>query len=139
MFGGLLALISAVTFAITNASVRRGVISGSAVQATTLSIPVGVPLFVLALGIGGGFGVFGQLPQSSVIAFAITGVTHFVIGRYANYRAIGAIGTNLAGPVTQFNLVVSLVFADPVPWRDADHSPAHRHPSHLCGTGGGVA
>ena len=111
MLGGLLALVAAVTFAITNASVRRGVISGSAVQATTLSIPVGVPLFLLALGVGGGFGVFGELPRASVIAFAVTGVTHFVIGRYANYRAIGAIGTNLAGPVTQFNLVVSLVLA----------------------------
>src|SRR5262249_24261976 len=32
-------------------------------------------------------------------------------GRYANYRAIGAIGTNLAGPVMKFNLVVSLVLA----------------------------
>lgn len=111
MLGGLLALISAVTFAITNASVRRGVLSGSAVQATTLSIPVGVPVFLLALGLGGGFGVFGQLPRASVIAFAVTGITHFVIGRYANYRAIGAIGTNLAGPVMQFNLVVSLVLA----------------------------
>ena len=111
MFGGLLALVSAVTFAITNAAVRRGVISGSAVQATTLSIPVGVPVFLLALGLGGGFGVFGQLPRASVIAFSVTGVTHFIIGRYANYRAIGAIGTNLAGPVMQFNLVVSLVLA----------------------------
>jgi drug/metabolite transporter (DMT)-like permease len=111
VLGGLLALISAVTFAITNASVRRGVLSGSAVQATTLSIPVGVPVFLLALGLGGGFGVFGQLPRASVIAFAVTGITHFVIGRYANYRAIGAIGTNLAGPVMQFNLVVSLVLA----------------------------
>jgi uncharacterized membrane protein len=111
MLGGLLALISAVSFAITNAGVRRGVISGSAVQATTISIPVGVPVFLLALALGGGFGVFGDLPRASVIAFAITGVTHFVIGRYANYRAIGAIGTNLAGPIMQFNLVVSLVFA----------------------------
>jgi drug/metabolite transporter (DMT)-like permease len=111
VLGGLLALISAVTFAITNASVRRGVISGSAVQATTLSIPVGVPVFLLALTLGGGLGVFGELPRASVIAFAVTGVTHFIIGRYANYRAIGAIGTNLAGPVMQFNLVVSLALA----------------------------
>jgi uncharacterized membrane protein len=65
----------------------------------------------VALGVGGGFSVFGQLPRASVIAFAVTGITHFVIGRYANYRAIGAIGTNLAGPVMQFNLVVSLVLA----------------------------
>jgi drug/metabolite transporter (DMT)-like permease len=111
VLGGLLALISAVTFAITNAAVRRGVISGSATQATTLSIPMGVPVFLAALALGGGLGSFGELPRASVIAFAITGVTHFIIGRYANYRAIGAIGTNLAGPVMQFNLVVSLVLA----------------------------
>jgi len=111
VLGGLLALVSAVTFAITNAAVRRGVLSGSAIQATTLSIPVGAPVFLLALGLGGGFGAFGQLPQASVIAFGVTGITHFIIGRYANYRAIGAIGTNLAGPVMQFNLVVSLVLA----------------------------
>jgi uncharacterized membrane protein len=111
LLGALLALLSAVSFAITNAGVRRGVLSGSAVQATTLSIPVGVPVFLLALGVGGGFGVFARLPHASLIAFAVTGITHFVIGRYANYRAIGAIGTNLAGPVMQFNLVVSLVLA----------------------------
>jgi len=111
VLGGMLALLSAVTFAITNAAVRRGVLSGSPVQATTLSIPVGVPVFLLALGLGGGFDVFGQLPRASVIAFAVTGITHFIIGRYANYRAIGAIGTNLAGPVMQFNLVVSLILA----------------------------
>ena len=74
VFGGLLALVSAVTFAITNAAVRRGVISGSAVQATTLSIPVGVPIFFCwRSGIGGGSGVFRRLPRASVIAFAITG------------------------------------------------------------------
>jgi len=111
VLGGLLALLSAATFAITNAAVRRGVLSGSAVQATTLSIPVGVPIFFLALTLGGDLGVFAALPRNSVIAFAVTGVTHFVIGRYANYRAIGAIGTNLAGPVMQFNLVVSLTLA----------------------------
>jgi drug/metabolite transporter (DMT)-like permease len=111
VFGALLALLSATTFAITNASVRRGTLSGSAVQATTLSIPVGPPIFFAALLLTGDLGVFGRLPQGPLIAFSVTGVTHFIIGRYANYRAIGAIGTNLAGPVMQFNLVVSLALA----------------------------
>ncbi len=106
-----MALLSAATFAITNAAVRRGVLSGSAVQATTLSIPVGTPIFLAALYLGGNADVFGRLPRASMIAFAVTGITHFIIGRYANYRALGAIGTNLAGPVMQFNLVVSLVLA----------------------------
>jgi drug/metabolite transporter (DMT)-like permease len=111
VIGAVLALLSATTFAVTNAAVRRGVLSGSAVQATTLSIPVGAPLFFLALLLTGDPGDFSRLPLGSVIAFSVTGVTHFLIGRYANYRAIGAIGTNLAGPVMQFNLVVSLALA----------------------------
>jgi len=111
VLGAILALLSATTFAITNAAVRRGVLSGTAVQATTLSIPAGAPLFFGALLLSGSLSAFGRLPKASLIAFGITGVSHFIIGRYANYRAIGAIGTNLAGPVMQFNLVVSLTLA----------------------------
>jgi uncharacterized membrane protein len=111
VLGGLLALCSAVTFAVSNAAVRRGVLSGSALQAMAMSIPVGVPVFLVALLAGGAPGAMGTLPERSLVAFAVTGTTHFVIGRYANYRAIGAIGTNLAGPVVQFNLVVSLALA----------------------------
>jgi len=111
VLGGLLALIAAISFAVTNAGVRRGVISGTALQATVLSIPVGVPIFGLALYVSGHPGIIGALPSRALAAFAVTGVSHFTIGRYANYRAIGAIGTNLAGPVMQFNLVVSLVLA----------------------------
>jgi len=111
MLGGILALLSATTFALTNAAVRRGVLSGSAVQATALSIPVGVPIFFAALLLAGEPGLVARLPRASMIAFGVTGVTHFVIGRYANYRAIGAIGANLSGPVMQFNLVVSLILA----------------------------
>jgi uncharacterized membrane protein len=111
VLGGLLALCSALTFAISNAAVRRGVLSGSALQATALSIPIGVPIFVAALFVGGRPGVLGHLPYHSMIAFAVVGATHFIIGRYANYRAIGALGTNLSGPVLQFNLVVSLALA----------------------------
>ena len=46
-----------------------------------------------------------------VLVFAGVGISHFCVGRYCNYRAINAIGTNLAGPVMQLNLVVSLSLA----------------------------
>ena len=36
---------------------------------------------------------------------------HFVWGRYCNYRATRAMGTNLVAPVQQFNLLVTLVVA----------------------------
>ncbi len=111
MLGAVLALLCAGTFACGNAAVRRGVVTGSAVQATAISIPIGAPMFFAALLLVGRPGIFAALPAASALAFATTGISHFIIGRYANYRALGAIGTNLAGPVVQFNLVVSLVLA----------------------------
>jgi drug/metabolite transporter (DMT)-like permease len=111
VLGGLFALLAAVTFAWTNATVRRGVVSGTAVQATTLSIPIGLPIFFTALVVSGQPGLMAELPLRSTLVFAAVGISHFIIGRYCNYRALAAIGTNLAGPVMQFSLVVSLVLA----------------------------
>ena len=111
MLGGVFALIAAVTFAWTNAAVRRGVVTGTAVQATTLSIPIGVPLFFVALLLSGQPARLWELPVRSAVVFVIVGINHFIIGRYCNYRSLAAIGTNLAGPVMQFSLIVSLVLA----------------------------
>jgi drug/metabolite transporter (DMT)-like permease len=111
VLGGLFALLAAVTFAWTNATVRRGVVNGTAVQATTLSIPIGLPIFFAALLLSGQPGLVAELSVRSTLVFAAVGISHFIIGRYCNYRALAAIGTNLAGPVMQFSLVVSLVLA----------------------------
>lgn len=111
MLGGFFALLAAVTFAWTNAAARRGVRSGTVAQAINISIPVGVPVFVAALLLSGHADAIMHLPRSSVLVFAAVGISHFCIGRYCNYRALNAIGTNLAGPVMQFNLVVSLSLA----------------------------
>ena len=111
MLGGAFALIAAVTFAWTNAAVRRGVVTGTAVQATALSIPIGVPLFFVALLLSGEPARLWELPARSAAIFVIVGINHFIIGRYWNYRSLAAIGTNLAGPVMQFSLIVSLVLA----------------------------
>jgi drug/metabolite transporter (DMT)-like permease len=48
---------------------------------------------------------------SAHASFAIAGVAHFVLGRYCNYRAIAAIGTNLASPIQQWEVLVTLALA----------------------------
>jgi drug/metabolite transporter (DMT)-like permease len=111
VLGGIFALLAAATFAWTNAAVRRGVRSGTVAQATTISIPSGVPIFLAALFLSGHPGVMFELPVRSILIFAAVGVSHFCVGRYCNYRSLNAIGNNLAGPVMQFNLVVSLSLA----------------------------
>ena len=47
----------------------------------------------------------------ALAALALAGILHFVWGRYCNYRATSAIGTNLVAPVQQVNLIVTLSLA----------------------------
>ena len=95
MLGGFLALLSAATFALNNASVRRGVLTGSVLQGMAITVPIGVPLFFIAAAATGSLDAVGGFPIKAVLALAAAGILHFVWGRYCNYRAMRAIGTNL--------------------------------------------
>jgi uncharacterized membrane protein len=111
MLGGLLSLLSAVTFAYSNASVRRGVLTGSAQQAVTIGLPVALPLFAAAMLMTGGFHLLAGFPWRSLGLLALAGVIHFAWARRCNYRATKAIGANLVAPVQQFSMVITLVLA----------------------------
>ena len=111
MLGGFLALLSAATFALNNASVRRGVLTGSVLQGMAITVPIGVPLFFIAAAATGSLDAVGGFPIKAVLALAAAGILHFVWGRYCNYRAMRAIGTNLAAPVQQINLIFTLAVA----------------------------
>jgi uncharacterized membrane protein len=108
VLGTFFAICSAATFAFNNASVRRGILSGSIIQGMAITVPIGVPLFfVLVLATGNLATVAGFSP-AALSALAAAGIVHFVWGRYWNYRATRAMGSNLAGPLQQINLLVSL-------------------------------
>ena len=111
MLGGLLAICSAASFAFNNASVRRGVLSGTVLQAMAITVPIGVPLFFLAALVSGNLGAVPGFPPKALGALALAGILHFVWGRYCNYRATMAIGTNLVAPVQQVNLLLTLCLA----------------------------
>jgi uncharacterized membrane protein len=111
MLGGLLAICSAATFAFNNASVRRAVLTGSIIQGMAITVPMGVPLFFMAALLTGNLAVVMGFSPTALAALAGAGIMHFVWGRYCNYRATRAIGTNLVAPVQQFNLLVTLVLA----------------------------
>ena len=111
MLGGLLALLSAAGFAFETATARRGVVSASVVQAMAITVPIGVPIFFLIVWASGNLGAIGRLPLTAVALLAAAGILHFVWGRYCNYRATKAMGSNLVAPVQQFNLLLTLVLA----------------------------
>jgi len=111
MLGGLLSLLSAVTFAYANASVRRGVLSGTVLQAVGVSLPIALPLFVLAMLPSGGLTALAGFDLRSWGLLTVAGVIHFAWGRYCNYRATKAIGANLVAPLQQYSLIITLVLA----------------------------
>ncbi|MFA6264652.1 MAG: EamA family transporter [Pseudolabrys sp.] len=111
MIGGLLALLSAVTFAYANATVRRGVITGTVLQAVAISLPIGLPFFILAMWPSGGFIALAAFDTRAVILLVVAGIVHFALARYCNYRATKAIGANLVAPIQQYSLIITLVLA----------------------------
>lgn len=111
LLGAVLAILSAATFALTNATGRRGVISGTPAQGMVISMPVGLACFVsLALATGAAQHL-GRFTSAALASLSAAGVLHFVLGRYCNFRASQAAGVNLTAPVVQLNSVVTLVLA----------------------------
>ena len=109
--GGLLALCAAATFAINNTLARRGVLSGSVLQAMAITVPFGVPLMLIAALLFGALPALDGFSLNSYIAFSAAGIAHFVFGRYCNYRAVKAIGANLSGPLMETSVLFALVLA----------------------------
>jgi uncharacterized membrane protein len=109
--GGFLALLAAATFALNNAFARRGVLSGTVLQAMAISVPLGVPLFLVAALATGSTHLILDFPGVSWLLLSAAGVIHFVLGRYCNYRAVKAMGANLAGPLMEASVLVALVLA----------------------------
>ena len=110
LLGAVLAVLSAATFALTNAVGRRGVITGTPAQGM-VSIPVGLACFLAVALLTGATESLGRLTTSGLASLSAAGVLHFVFGRYCNFRASQAAGVNLTAPVMQLNSVVTLVLA----------------------------
>ncbi len=111
MLGGFLALLSAATFAINNVSARRGVITASVEQGLAITIPIGVPLFALAMTLAGSWATLFGFSSKAVWLLAIAGILHFVWARYCFYRATKALGTMLVAPLQQLSMFLALLLA----------------------------
>jgi drug/metabolite transporter (DMT)-like permease len=111
MLGAFLAVLSAASFAATNAAGRRGVVTGTPAQGVVLSNPIGVLCFLVVAVLTAGITRIGEFPATTTMWMAGVGVLHFVLGRYANFRANQCAGANLTAPVIQLNVVVTLTLA----------------------------
>jgi drug/metabolite transporter (DMT)-like permease len=111
VLGAIFAILSAAAFALNNAAARRGVVSGTPVQAMAISVPLGVICFLPMAWLTGELGQFSQFPMDAAAWMAGLGVLHFVVGRYFNFKANQVAGANLTAPVVQLQVVVTMVLA----------------------------
>jgi drug/metabolite transporter (DMT)-like permease len=111
VLGSIFAILSAASFALNNATVRRGVVSGTPIQAMAVSVPLGVACFLPLVFLTGELFRLPQFPKNAVAWMAGLGVLHFVFGRYCNFRANAVAGVNLTAPVVQLQVVVTMVLA----------------------------
>src|SRR6516162_3374557 len=90
---------------------RRGVVTGSVLQGMAMTVPIG-GLSFLVMTVA--FGELSQLVMFPTVAFtwlACQGVTHFVIGRYCNYKSNQLMGVNLTAPVVQLQVPFAMMLA----------------------------
>jgi uncharacterized membrane protein len=80
-------------------------------QAVGISLPVALPLFILAMWPSGGFAALMDFDTRAVALLTVAGIVHLALARYCNYRATKAIGANLVAPIQQYSLVITLVLA----------------------------
>lgn len=107
----MLAFVAAVLYGTNSACLRRGVLHGSASQAMSITVPLGVPLFLLAALLSGQLSRYDHLPARSLSFFAVAGILHFVWGRYWNYRATMSLGSVGSGPVQQLQVLIAVALA----------------------------
>ncbi len=111
MLGSILSLVSALFFGLNNAAMRRGVLTGTALQGTSVSVPIGVPLFIVGTVVTGSAGLFREFTGETYLLLVLAGIIHFTVGRYANMRATKAMGANFVRPVQQMGVLLAVVLA----------------------------
>jgi uncharacterized membrane protein len=70
-----------------------------------------VPIFIIVASSLGYLGTLFEFSTSAVLLLSLAGALHFVWGRYCNYRAVKAMGSNLVAPILQCSLLVTLSLA----------------------------
>jgi drug/metabolite transporter (DMT)-like permease len=111
VLGAILSLLSAASFALNITAARRGVVTGTPMQGTALTVPIGVACFLPAAIAVAQIAHLGAFSPAAAGWMAGVGLLHFLVGRYCNYRANQAAGVNITAPVIQMQIVVTLGLA----------------------------
>ncbi|MFL2837192.1 MAG: hypothetical protein EVA83_03310 [Hyphomicrobiales bacterium] len=111
MLGLACAVMSAVAFAANDTALRRGILFASVYKSIIVTVPIGFPVFLLAITFTNSWPSFHDLDITQFLFFASAGIIHFIFGRYFGYKTIESLGATQAGPIVQLGLLISVFFA----------------------------
>ena len=111
MFGLVCAVMSAVAFAANDTALRRGILFASVYKSIIITVPIGLPVFLLAITLTNSWSGFRALEPAQFLFFGSAGIIHFIFGRYFGYKTIESVGATQAGPIVQLGLLISVFFA----------------------------
>ena len=111
MFGLVCAVMSAVAFAANDTALRRGILFASVYKSIIVTVPIGFPVFLLAITLTNSWSSFRALDLAQFLFFGSAGIIHFIFGRYFGYKTIESVGATQAGPIVQLGLLISVFFA----------------------------
>ena len=109
--GPLFAILTAMTFAITQILVRRATYqSGESFTPLAVSMLVGTPLFILLVTFTGEWHAFVNLTWQQYLLLAAAGLIHLVIARFLFFTSTRIIGANSTAAITRTSVVFSVIF-----------------------------
>ena len=111
MFGLVCAVMSAVAFAANDTALRRGILFASVYKSIIITVPIGFPVFLLAITLTNSWSSLLALDLAQFLFFGSAGIIHFIVGRYFGYKTIESVGATQAGPIVQLGLLISVFFA----------------------------
>jgi drug/metabolite transporter (DMT)-like permease len=116
MLGAAVAILSALSFSLSDVFTRRGVAVSRPAYGAFVTVLMGVPMFAIAALITGQLLDYAELSGKGYVLIAAAGLVHYVIGRYFNYAAVQAIGAPRSSTIQAlalpYSVVVALVLLD---------------------------
>lgn len=111
LLGVALSFGSALSFSVSNIFVKKGAISNFVLPSIFLTM-VASETTVLASSIATGeiFGI-GHLTSIAVLAYALTGIAGFTVGRTLNYSSIVRVGPSTSATIVSSRTIFALVFS----------------------------
>jgi len=111
MLGPILGLISAIAFGANSIITRRGMLRVSSNYMAIITVFTGPIFFLIIGGVTGDLFKIRQIPLQAFVYLALSGITHFALGRTWGYKSIQLIGSTRSNIVTSLNPVVTVILA----------------------------